>query len=119
MYTKTIWAGKLFLLAICYCIRKSPMDSGTCVRASVSSGVAHFFLFFYFFLIFCMKLGVHKGSKVMEPNFSGELKFGQFFWGKMALVDPSGFFGKTPVWPKMAQNVTKMNFLDHNSKLFH
>ena len=35
-----------------------------------------------FFLIFCMKLGVHKGSKVTEPDFSGKIWFGLFLGKK-------------------------------------
>ena len=32
----------------------------------------------YFFLIFCMKLGDHKYSKVTKPDFSGKISFPSF-----------------------------------------
>jgi len=34
-----------------------------------------------------MKLGVHKGSKVTEPDFSGKLSFFEK-WGKSAQIGP-------------------------------
>ena len=69
------------------------------VRPSVSdtlfSELAHLF-----FLIFCMKLGYHKGTNLTEPDFSGKFEFGR-------------------KWPKTAQNSQKMRFLVFFSKLLH
>ena len=52
------------------------------VRPSVSNA---FFseLVNFFFLIFCMKLEIHKCAKVTEPDFSGKLSFAQI-WAKGA-----------------------------------
>ena len=55
--------------------RKGPMNSGMSVRTSVRPSVHNTVfseLAHCFFLIFCMKLGIHKGWKVTEPNFSGK-----------------------------------------------
>ena len=47
----------------------------------------------YFFLIFCMKLGHHKCSKVTKPDFPGKILFGQ-------------------IGAKRAQNGPKIDFFD-------
>jgi hypothetical protein len=47
-----------------------------------------------------MKLGVHKGTKVTEPDFSGKFSFSEK-WGKRAQKDP------------------KIGFLDFCAKLSH
>ena len=57
-------------------------------------------LLHYFFLIFCMKLGYHKGTKLTSPDFLGKFEFGQ-------------------KWPKTAKNSPKMRFLVFFSKLLH
>ena len=48
----------------------------------------------YFFLIFFLKLGVHKGSKVTEPDFSGKIWFGWFLVKrpKMTVIPPHSYF---------------------------
>ena len=50
---------------------------GWCVRAFVGDAVFSE-LARYFFLIFCMKLGDHKCSKVTKPDFSGKISFPSF-----------------------------------------
>ena len=65
------------------------------VSNALFSELAH-----YFFLIFGMKLGFHKHSKVTEPVFSGNLWFPR-------------------IWAKMVQNELKMDFFDIFSKLSH
>ena len=59
------------------------------IRTSVSPSIMHFpwNWLISFFYIFCMKLGVHRGSKVTEPNFSGKLSFSKK-WGKRAQKVP-------------------------------
>jgi len=47
-----------------------------------------------------MKLGVHKGSKVTEPDFSGKFSFG-------------------PNWAKSAQNGPKMDIFNFFSESAH
>ena len=50
------------------------------VRSFVRSLVTHFSRnwLVIFFLIFCMKLGDHKYSKVTKPDFSGKISFPSF-----------------------------------------
>ena len=54
----------------------------------------------YFFLIFCMKLGDHKCSKVTEPDFPEKILFGQ-------------------IGAKRAQNGPKIDFFNNFSELSH
>ena len=78
-----------------------------CTRQSVSLSVSlsvcnHSIsrLLHYFFLLFGMKLGYHKGTKLTSPDFLGKFEFGQ-------------------KWPKTAKNSPKMRFLVFFSKLLH
>ena len=61
---------------------ESPINSCPSVRPSVSNA---FFseLVHLIFLIFCMKLEIHKCKKVTEPDFSGKFSFAQI-WAKRA-----------------------------------
>ena len=77
-----------------------PIKSVSSVRPSVCLSVCNTLfseLAHRFFLIFCMKLGVHKGSKVTEPNFWKKISFAQ-------------------IWAKRAQNGPKMEFLVFSQK---
>ena len=67
------------------------MDSPPSVSRSVSRSQLFSELGHRFFLIFGMKLGIHKGWKVTEPDFSGKIPFAQ-------------------IWAKRAQNGLKMGF---------
>ena len=56
------------------------------VRTSVRPYVSNAFfseLVHLIFLIFCMKLEIHKCKKVTEPDFSGKFSFAQI-WAKRA-----------------------------------
>ena len=56
------------------------------VRPSVRPSVSNAFfseLVHLIFLIFCMKLEIHKCKKVTEPDFSGKFSFAQI-WAKRA-----------------------------------
>ena len=61
---------------------ESPINSCLSVRPYVSNA---FFseLVHLIFLIFCMKLVIHKCKKVTEPDFSGKFSFAQI-WAKRA-----------------------------------
>lgn len=63
-------------------IRKGPIDRGLSVCLSVGPSMCTTGVFwklaYYFFLIFCMKLGDHKGSKMTQPDFSEKFAFWLF-----------------------------------------
>ena len=109
--TSTPWAHTLpspplpIPIHIAYCLLVPRLTGRTykmsvvCQSAS-QSACNHFFSESAptIFLISCMKLGVHKRKKVMEPDFSGKPPFAQ-------------------IWAKRAQNGPKLDSLDLFSRL--